>query len=84
MQGFTGPANFGGSGGKRWSQGDFNFDGSANTIDFNLLASNFGSTLPSGSGAALVPEPVSSTWIIVTGILTCRIRRLRLSEREDR
>ena len=33
--------------GKSWFNGDFNYDGSIDTVDFNLLASNFGQVLPS-------------------------------------
>jgi hypothetical protein len=36
-------ANFGQSG-RRWSQGDFDFTGNVNLLDFNRLASNFGAS----------------------------------------
>ena len=40
-----------------WTDGDFNFDGVVNALDFNALATNFGSTLPAPSLGTLVPEP---------------------------
>jgi len=67
-----------------WTQGDFNYDGTANLADFNLLAANFGL---SASGpdvtpedwaalASAVPEPASLAWCGLPG-LTGRRRRRR-------
>jgi hypothetical protein len=38
-----------------WDAGDFNFDGSVNTADFNLLAPNYGSGIGSQSSGSAVP-----------------------------
>ncbi|HEX4054280.1 MAG TPA: PEP-CTERM sorting domain-containing protein, partial [Tepidisphaeraceae bacterium] len=43
-------ANFGKSG-KVWDQGDFNYDGTVNSIDFGLLAGNFGKSVGGGAVA---------------------------------
>ena len=78
--------NFGQSG-KRWFNGDFNYDGTVNTTDFNLLASNFGQTLSTSASSAasasalgsLVPEP-SSFGLVMLGVagLAARSRRRRM------
>lgn len=40
-----------------WAEGDFNYDGKVNTIDFNQLAENFGAPAVTSSVGAVVPEP---------------------------
>jgi hypothetical protein len=64
-----------------WFNGDFNYDGTVDTIDFNLLASNFGQVLareaiePFG---AMVPEPSMGVLGAALGLsLTARRRRVR-------
>src|SRR5438046_1142268 len=42
---------------KNWFEGDFNYDGVVNALDFNFLASNYGATLPAPPLGALVPGP---------------------------
>ena len=44
-------ANFGKSG-KVWDQGDFDYDGVVNSIDFGLLAGNFGKSVGSNADVA--------------------------------
>jgi len=54
-----------------WADGDFNFDGKVNALDFNAVASNFGKTVSLGSPAlgSLVPEPSMALALIAsTGI----------------
>jgi hypothetical protein len=54
-------ANFGQSG-KKFSEGDFNYDGVVDTIDFNLLASRFGTTLaPAAGRRGVLPSSAVST-----------------------
>ena len=43
-------ANFG-QANRTFSQGDFNYDGTVNLADFNILASKFGTVLASAPGA---------------------------------
>ena len=53
-----------------WTQADFNYDNSTDKVDFNLLASNFGQTLPAGTDAAsgsLVPQPSSIGLMMLGG-----------------
>ena len=53
-------ANFGQSP-RVFSQGDFNYDGTVNLADFNILASRFGTVLATSStGAASSPFGTSS------------------------
>ena len=53
-------ANYGKTGsGEGWVQGDFNYDGTVNALDFNALATNYGQVLSSAQpalGANVVPE----------------------------
>ena len=59
----------------RWTQGDFDGDGKVTTTDFNLLAGNFGNSLPvSAPLGSVVPEP--TTGILLAGLLL-GIRRRR-------
>ena len=72
-------ANFG-QAGKTFSQGDFNYDGLVDTIDFNSLASNFGQSLPSepvGIGT-VVPEPLSVALLAIVPLaVSARSKRRR-------
>ena len=68
--------------GKFWTDGDFNYDGTVDTVDFNLLASNFGQTVAAPAHAsalgAVVPEPGTATLLLtgaVTGLMSRRRRR---------
>ena len=45
--------------GALWSQGDFNYDGTVNALDFGILASNFGQVMSSPAMGTLVPEPMA-------------------------
>ena len=60
--------------------GDANLDTTVNTVDFNLLASNFSLTLPGdlpgGGLGALVPEPVLAPMALAETLL---LRRRRCS-----
>jgi MYXO-CTERM domain-containing protein len=41
-----------------WSTGDFNYDGKVNALDFNAIATNFGSpAITAPALEAAVPEP---------------------------
>ena len=76
--------NFGGSG-KGWFEGNFDYNGTVNTADFNLLAMNFNKVLapaplPGGEVAlgALVPEP-GSAMLLAMGLGAAMTRRRRRS-----
>jgi len=60
-------------------KGDFNYDGTVNSLDFNLLATNFNQSIapppPAPALGALVPEPASLAMLAVTAILGARRRR---------
>jgi len=43
--------------GATWADGDFNYDGSVNAADFNLLKPNYGQTLPAQSFAPTLSPP---------------------------
>jgi len=67
---------------KVWGDGDFNYDGTVDTVDFNLLAASFSkSTSPADLSpaalGALVPEPASLTIVggALCGLLGSRRRR---------
>jgi hypothetical protein len=68
------------NGSANWSQGDFDYNGKVNTIDFNWLAGQFGQTLPAAGelpGPALgsvVPEP-GSLLVSVLGLALIQRRR---------
>jgi len=48
------------NGGATWGKGDFNYDGSVNAADFNLLKPNYGQTLPAPSPAPMIMPPAPS------------------------
>ena len=66
-----------------WTQGDFNYDGTVNVTDFNILASNFNAT-PIATQAldtapvlgTLAPEPASLS-VIALGAAAVLGRRRR-------
>ena len=63
-----------------WFNGDFDYDNTVNTVDFNLLASNFAQALAAPTAGAqplglLVPEP-SMIGLIALGGLLARRRRI--------
>jgi hypothetical protein len=75
--------NFGGTG-KVWSQADFNYDGVVDTLDFNHLAANFGQQISEGGGSSLgavVPEPATSSLILLVGSAFAFARRRRAHSR---
>jgi MYXO-CTERM domain-containing protein len=47
------------------------------TVDFNLLASNFSQSLPGSSIGSLVPEPVGLAGAALLGFVAARRRRHR-------
>lgn len=62
-----------------WTEGDFNYDGKVNTLDFNELAGNFGFTVPAPLPAApglgsIVPEPASAMLLTTLAYLLRRRR----------
>ena len=66
-----------------WAEGDFNYDGKINALDFNAVATNFGAAaIPAGGveGAALgalVPEPASIGMVaMMASGLVARRRRV--------
>lgn len=67
--------------GASWALGDFNYDDTVNTEDFNYLAGNFGATLPAPSlGDAglgsMIPEPATLGLLVIP---VCFTRRRRSS-----
>jgi hypothetical protein len=57
---------YGNAGSGIWASGDFNYDNKVNTLDFNLLAGNFGQVAPSEPLlGSVVPEPVSAMSLIL-------------------
>ena len=61
-----------------WAQGDFNGDGTVNASDLNDLALNWRSGVAASTSAPPVPEPLSST-LLLLGIFTvvrCSGRRM--------
>jgi hypothetical protein len=60
-----------------WSNGDFNYDGTVDTIDFNLLASNFGQMLTAPALEQIVPEPSAMTLLAIAALLPRRRRARR-------
>ena len=57
-----------------WTEGDFNNDGNVNATDLNAVGANWLSDVTGGAAAAAVPEPVSST-LILMGLLALGTRR---------
>ena len=58
-----------------WGQGDFNYDGSVDTVDFNLLTSNFSLTLAAEAASpvgALIPEPPAASLLAIVALLPRR------------
>jgi len=71
--------NYGTSTGAAWVQGDFNYDGTVNSLDFNFVATNFNLSLPAAPApvlGSLVPEPLSLS-ILPAGALLLLGRRAR-------
>ncbi|HEY4261102.1 MAG TPA: hypothetical protein VGM98_13110, partial [Schlesneria sp.] len=67
--------------GALWSQGDFNYDGTVNALDVNLLATNFGQTMPAEPAlGALVPEP---TTLALCTVAIVALPRRRTSRRRN-
>ena len=64
---------------KGWFNGDFNYDGTVDTVDFNLFASNFGQVMPAEADTpmgAIVPEPGCAFMLLGSMLLgTRRLRR---------
>jgi hypothetical protein len=46
--------------GATWGDGDFNYDGSVNSSDFNLMVANYGQSLPLQIAIPTVTQPTSS------------------------
>lgn len=49
--------------GQQWIDGDYNYDGTVNALDFNALATNYGQSISSAEPigdalGAVVPEPM--------------------------
>ena len=72
-----------GATGARWDDGDFNYDGVVDLLDFNCLAANFGQSA-SGSVvtpadwatlASAVPEPGAASGVVFTLVFASRRRR---------
>ena len=60
----------------KWSQGDFDgLDGKVNTLDFNVLAGNFGTVTPGASLGSVVPEPASISLLVLGASALLRRRR---------
>jgi len=55
--------------GATWGEGDFNYDGSINSADFNLLQPNYGQTLPAPAVAPTVTPPATSSRSVRTPIV---------------
>src|SRR5262249_16910743 len=69
-------SNFGGSS-RFWVQGDFNYDGTVSSLDFNAIAANFDLALPSPPAlGTLVPEPVLASLMISAAWLRRPRRRI--------
>jgi hypothetical protein len=72
-----------------WWQGDFNYDGTVNINDFNMLASSFGQSVPStqppgalfitGDASATVPLPpavfTGAAGLFLAGAIAHRARQ---------
>ena len=72
--------------GQDWANGDYNYDGKVNALDFNALAANFGQTIVApadpiaGAGLStslgtLVPEPGSFGFLALGAIALLRRKR---------
>ena len=73
-----------GATGDGWWQGDFNYDGTVNSLDFDAMAANFGVSMPSAGdlsanlsalSATAVPEPAMLSMLLLLPILHPRRRR---------
>lgn len=58
----------------QWTQGDFNYDGKVNAIDFNYIAGNFGLSFssPAPTLGAVVPEPAGIAMLPALGLFVRR------------
>ena len=71
-------AGYGETSGGTWANGDFNYDDKVNTLDFNMLAGNFGAAaIPSPALGSVVPEPATAALLALGGLLTAARRRSR-------
>jgi hypothetical protein len=59
----------------RWTQGDFDGNGKVTTTDFNLLAGQFGQSLPAPALGSVVPEPTALSLLLSPLMLTMRRTR---------
>ena len=65
-----------GQSGKSWFDGDFDYNGTVDTIDFNLLATNFAQVLASSNVGVLIPEPGALALVsLIAPTLLARRRR---------
>ena len=60
-----------------WTDADFNYDGTTNTLDFNAIGTNFGLALPAPlpEFGSLVPEPSS---LVGCAVACIGVRRRRM------
>jgi hypothetical protein len=72
-----------------WASADFNGDRAVNTLDFNLLAANFGFVYSAADAAAApalgttIPEPTSLILLVTAiGLRSFRISRPARASRE--
>ena len=61
----------------KWQFPHFDYNGIVDTIDFNLLAANFGKTLAAPAAGALVPEAASLSLLGLSAASLLRRRSRR-------